>query len=330
MQIIKVMDAAPDYTPLNQPSPQKLTFFHETLIDLHRNPVMFQSDVQKIYALICQTASQTLGVNRVSIWSLEEKNQVLVRRFLFEEDGMTDEIAELRMNDFPRYFSAVRRKPYVLANDACNHPDTSEFAASYLKPLNIRSMLDCPILINREVTGIICFEHQFNFRIWQPEEVLFVQSLADLLAIVHQNNRILQLLKEIRNQNHELSEKNREIASLNKELSLINQQLAHTNERLEEAVKQRTAELERQNRQLIEYAFINSHLLRAPLARVLGLLQLIQLEDLPVRDKQLVDALFTSANELDTLVRNISEMLYSGNPISREDVNQIIKRNMPS
>lgn len=116
---------------------------------------------------------------------------------------------------------------------------------------------------------------------------------------------------------------------MNEQLSLMNQQLAQTNEGLEEAVRQRTAELEKQNRQLTEYAFINSHLLRAPLARVLGLLQLIQLEDLPVRDKQLVEALFTSANELDTLVRNISEMLYSGNPISREDVKRIIERNLP-
>lgn len=322
------MDALNEQVQLNQPTPQRLTLFHKTLIDLHRNPIMFQSDTQKIYQLICFTASQTLQVSRVSIWLLDTANQILVRKFLFEQDGMIDELVELRISDFPRYFSAVRQKPFVMASDACNHPDTNEFAESYLKPLHIRSMLDCPILVNRDVIGIICCEHQHDLREWLSEDALFVQSLADLLAIVHQNNRILQLLKEIRSQNHQLSEKNREIASLNNQLLTANRELAHANETLEEAVRQRTAELKKQNTQLTEYAFINSHLLRAPLARVLGLLQLIRLEDLPVRDKQLVEALFTSANELDTLVRNISEMLYSGNPISRHDVNQIIEKNL--
>ncbi len=323
----QMVNAVPEYA--HQPSPHRLTFFHKTLIDLHRSPVMFQSDVQKIYELICRTASRTLDISRVSIWTLDKSGQTLTRRFLYEEDGMTDEIVEIKVNDYPAYFKAICEKPYVKAVDANTHPDTCEFSETYLKPLKIYSMLDCPILINNQVTGVICFEHQHQIRNWQPEDALFVQSLADLLALVHQNNRILQLLKEIRSQNHQLSEKNREIASLNEQLSLMNQQLAQTNEGLEEAVRQRTAELEKQNRQLTEYAFINSHLLRAPLARVLGLLQLIQLEDLPVRDKQLVEALFTSANELDTLIRNISEMLYSGNPISREDVKRIIERNLP-
>ncbi|MCX7637128.1 MAG: GAF domain-containing protein [Cyclobacteriaceae bacterium] len=309
---------------------EKLTLYHETLIQLHRHPVLYQSDLQKIYQLICLTTSQTLSVNRVSIWSLNRQNRSLVRRFLYEKDGMTDEIVELFQKDYPAYFSAFQSKPFIQANDACNDPDTFEFSETYLKPLAIYSMLDCPILIDRTIIGVICCEHQYNYRHWQPEDALFVQSIANLLAIVHQNLRIVQLLKQIRNQNHQALEKSREIERLNEKLFAVNQQLTQANEHLEEAVRQRTMELEKQNLQLTEYAFINSHLLRAPLARVLGLLQLIQLEALPLRDKQLVDALFTSAHELDTVVRNISEMLYSGNPISRDDVKQMIERNMPS
>jgi GAF domain-containing protein len=314
-------------SPEEAPS-RRLAHYHEVLIRVHRNPALYQPDIQKIYALVCQTAAQTLGISRVSIWTLEKQNTTLVRRYLYEADGMTDEIAELQQTDYPAYFSAIRQKPYIPASDACTHPDTAEFSESYLKPLRIRSMLDCPILTNQEVTGVICCEHQEHYREWLPEDALFIQSLADLLAIVHQNIRILQLNREIRNQNFQLSEKNREIAQLNEELTAANEELARTNRNLEEAVRQRTAELERQNLQLTEYAFINSHLLRAPVARVLGLLQLIQLEDLPVRDRQLIDALFTTTQELDTLVREISEMLYSGHPISRDLVKQIVKKNL--
>jgi len=306
----------------------RLAHYHQVLLAVHRNPEMYQADINKIYSLVCKTAAQTLGISRVSIWTLEQKNTVLIRRFLFEENGATDALVELHQAHYPVYFSAIRQKSHIPASDACTHPDTFEFAESYLRPLNIKSMLDCPIMVNQEVLGVICCEHQHQYRQWLPEDALFVQSLANLLAMVHQNNRILQLLREIRRQHSELAEKHREIAQLNEELTAANEELAQTNQYLEDAVKQRTDELEKQNRQLTEYAFVNSHLLRAPVARVLGLLQLIQMEDLPVRDRQLIDALFTSTQELDELVRKISEILYTGNPFSREDIQQIINRNL--
>ncbi len=194
----------PDKYP---PQGNRLAYFLETLIRLHRNPLLFQSDVQKIYELICKTASETLEISRVSIWTLDKGGQALLRRFLYEQDGASDEILEIKAHDYPNYFKAIHQKPFIQADNAHTHSDTCEFADSYLKPLHIQSMMDCPILVNNHVTGVICFEHQYNYRIWQPEDALFVQSLADLLAIVHQNNRILQLLKEIRSQNRELSEK---------------------------------------------------------------------------------------------------------------------------
>jgi signal transduction histidine kinase len=166
------------------------------------------------------------------------------------------------------------------------------------------------------------------------EDALFVQSLADFLATGYQNERILNLMKQVRQQNFELVEKNNSIAalneeqaSLNEELTSLNDQLSIVNESLEEAVKRRTAELEQQNKQLTEYAFINSHLLRAPLARLMGLAQLTTLEVTTVKEKELLHALEASAGELDQIIRKISDLLYKGNDISRDDVKEIIQRN---
>jgi light-regulated signal transduction histidine kinase (bacteriophytochrome) len=56
-------------------------------------------------------------------------------------------------------------------------------------------------------------------------------------------------------------------------------------------VRERTHELEVQNEKLTEYDFINSHLLRAPLARILGLADLLCLENTSVSDRELIESL---------------------------------------
>ena len=110
------------------------------------------------------------------------------------------------------------------------------------------------------------------------------------------------------------------------ELNSLNEELTTVNERLEEKVKDRTSVLETQNQQLTEYAFINSHILRAPLARILGLSSLIARETISIKDQQLVEALIYSSNELDVIIRKISDVLYDGNNLSREDIQTIIDR----
>ncbi len=92
------------------------------------------------------------------------------------------------------------------------------------------------------------------------------------------------------------------------------------NEKLEEKVKERTSELELRNKQLMEYAFINSHLLRAPLARLLGLSDLISREARLPADKELWSRFITETRDLDTVIRKISDLLIEREELSRADI----------
>lgn len=66
-----------------------------------------------------------------------------------------------------------------------------------------------------------------------------------------------------------------EIQIQSEELNSLNETLIDMNHSLEQAVDDRTKELKIKNRQLAEYAFINAHKLRAPIATLQGLLNLI-------------------------------------------------------
>jgi cell division protein FtsL len=300
--------------------------YQQELISLSRNENLLSISKDNLFEAICESASKSLKVSRVSVWMLEENNTCLVRKYLYESGNSSDEKVTLFRADFPNYFAALETKPFIIANEARKNADTSEFTESYLIPLGIYSMLDCPIVLNRKSIGVVCCEHKHVVKMWDIEDALFTQSLADIISTSYRNERIKHLLLEVRQKNFELVEKNNEIQTMNEELNALNEELNTLNESLEQTVRHRTRELETQNIQLTEYAFINSHLLRAPLARILGLSNLLTKEATSVKDAQLINALLNSTNELDQIIRKISDILYDGNNLSREDIRHIIEK----
>jgi PAS domain S-box-containing protein len=72
----------------------------------------------------------------------------------------------------------------VLATaDAVSDPATHEFAADYLLPLGIASMLDIPVWRRGEMVGVVCHEHVGSRREWSIEEQDFAASVADLVSL---------------------------------------------------------------------------------------------------------------------------------------------------
>lgn len=83
-------------------------------------------------------------------------------------------------------------------------------------------------------------------------------------------------------------------------------EIRQINENLENLVHQRTAELERKNKALEDYAFINAHKLRRPLASILGLINLMS-KAASVDDQIVIrENLNKAALELDTVVAAIT------------------------
>ncbi|MDH5381344.1 MAG: hypothetical protein OEW75_10855, partial [Cyclobacteriaceae bacterium] len=141
---------------------------------------------------------------------------------------------------------------------------------------------------------------------------------------VKQNENELKLLnEEIQENTKEMENKNAIIRSINQKLFNLNEKLNFTNENQELIIEERTAKLEQQNKVLIEYAYINSHLMRAPLARILGLSALLENQHAELKGSELFKALVQSSEELDSIIKKVSDILYEGNEISREDLESI-------
>lgn len=101
---------------------------------------------------------------------------------------------------------------------------------------------------------------------------------------------------EVSNQRDELAKKNKQIEALNIELSSLNRYL-------EDKVDDRTKELVRKNKALLDYAFFNAHKLRAPIARMLGLLSIMKFENTVTLRDDLLVYLQRSAVELEEVAK---------------------------
>jgi tetratricopeptide (TPR) repeat protein len=88
----------------------------------------------------------------------------------------------------------------------------------------------------------------------------------------------------------------------------LNEELQNLNKTLEARITQRTLQLTLQNQKLSEYTFINAHKLRAPIASILGLINLLNQVGTEERDIVL-EHLQTCGEELDHVIREVSRDL---------------------
>jgi hypothetical protein len=77
------------------------------------------------------------------------------------------------------------------------------------------------------------------------------------------------------------------------------------NENLENIVDERIKGIEEKNRELAEYAFINAHLLRAPICSLLGIINLIEIEGSDTQIRNVKE----KAMHIDRIVKRINDMM---------------------
>jgi len=134
--------------------------------------------------------------------------------------------------------------------------------------------------------------------------------LAHGKYITAYNNQLKILVTELKNEREQVLEVNEKLEEANTEISAQSETIASYNGKLEAMVEKRTKDILQLNKKLIEYSFVNSHKVRGPLARVLGLIYLMRKNPAngPDHDEYL-DKLEISANELDYMVKELTIVL---------------------
>jgi hypothetical protein len=287
---------------------ETLERYWQTLLDLSKSEFIQSREWHSSLDHIVRVAMKELKVSRASVWIYHESGMIDCVAFSGRSGDKSPLYEKLAYASNPAYFNAIKNEWVIAADDVFTNAETKGFATNYLAQYNIKSMLDVPFYFENTIGGILCVENQETFRPWTPEDIIFAISLGEIISLSHKASLRREYEQKISEQNLELTMQRDEINQLNQSL--------------EERFLARTEELFQKNRQLAEYIFINSHLLRGPLARLLGLIDLVQKDNELSLGKHAdyLTKMKTSGEELDTVVRKINDALSGGIDLDRNTI----------
>lgn len=105
---------------------------------------------------------------------------------------------------------------------------------------------------------------------------------------------------------------NAELEETQEELIAKNEQYEEINRNLEALVKERTKLIDSKNKQIIDYANINAHKVRGPLARIMGLINVSHFSRNPDDLKDIFEKLGPPSEELNLIIGEINKTLQQG------------------
>lgn len=140
------------------------------------------------------------------------------------------------------------------------------------------------------------------------QKTLIVIILTGLVFSVLTLFFIIRSRRKLRHAYSQLQSANEAVQKQKNEIDLLNNTL-------QERVRERTLTLENANRKLTQYAFNNNHLVRRPVANILGLIKLFNYKDLSgAENEEVIKMITQSAHELDDIIREINKHLNTEDP----------------
>lgn len=152
-----------------------------------------------------------------------------------------------------------------------------------------------------EITGIDVYNHAVVNTQQLPVD-FFVEALIIIAFLTHMKNKYTSYRKRVEHRNVQLKSINNTLIRQNDSLRYSQEETLSINENLEQLIDRRIQKIEEKNCQLEEYAFINAHILRGPVCRILGLVNLMQ------NEQPGLEQVSEKAHEVDKLIRKINSI----------------------
>lgn len=237
-----------------------------------------------------------MPIDRITVWKFIDNKTSMICESKWDKDG--GEVKPSFIFDcvrFPTYFKGLNSENIIVANDVYNNIYTFELV-EHFKENNICSALHIPVFVDGHLYGAVFFSTVNKFHFWNNDDIKFGSDVSQIISIAYISSK------------------------RNDDLMKINAYAEHIkifNEELQEVIKKK-------NEKFIEYEFINSHLLNAPLSRLKGLMNVLVYEMDHDNRKNEVDFIVTKIyeeyDEMDKVITKISVLINKGEDIDRDDL----------
>ena len=151
---------------------------------IRANPSLREGEPRDALGQLSEIAARLLEVDRLGLWVFDDARSKLTCLDLFvAETGRHSSGTTIARAEAPGYFALVLAAEVITIDDALTDPRTAELARSYLPVFGVAAMLNCPILVERRLVGILSAEHGGGPRRWEGWERLPGSSIAECAGV---------------------------------------------------------------------------------------------------------------------------------------------------
>jgi signal transduction histidine kinase/ligand-binding sensor domain-containing protein len=295
-------------TVSSQPSPQPrktetpvlLSLINDGVNNLRKHVFNFESSLRFDFAALnypTRSIEYQYKINNDSIWTgLRQRNELVLPEM--EAGNYTLFLRARQTGGFywsePLKYSFTILQPWYLSKEAF--------------------LLYAIAAISMVATGM----RVYNRRLIREKHRLEEKVIERTQELIRKQEEVIAQNQELHQLSDVLAANNENIIAQKEIIEKQNLLLHQAKNELEKKVEERTNELKianeelaQQNVQLEQFAFMTAHNLRAPVARLLGLTSLLEMNE--IRDRQeseLLKRIKDSSQSLDDTIREISQILH--------------------
>jgi PAS domain S-box-containing protein len=160
----------------------KFELYHAAQSWFAKNIEIYQSSRQRALEILCKKTAEVMGIDRVGIWLFTIDKEAMYEELTFIVGQKNSQGTILRKIDFPIYFKSINEERVVISEDTFHDKVTSELVETYMKPNNIRSLLDAPVYSDGELIGIVCLENTKQQMKWDSYDKSFAISFSNFIG----------------------------------------------------------------------------------------------------------------------------------------------------
>ena len=233
-QALSLVGTILDVTQKREGELSRAEFYRKEKI--YRNALLEWANVdyqnaQEAIEKATKISAEALNVERVSIWLYTEDRTALECMSMYcLSDEEHRRVEPLQSVQYPHYFRALEEGRALIIDDAQQSAITSELTQSYLKPMNIQSMLDTPIIYRGQVEGVVCNEHVGSLKKWTSKDVDFAMVIANNVSLALEIQKRQRVENQLQSLGNIIDNSNNEVYIFNADnlhFTYINKEAQH-------------------------------------------------------------------------------------------------------
>ncbi|MDR3410652.1 MAG: EAL domain-containing protein [Formivibrio sp.] len=133
---------------------------------------------------VANAVQRTLNIARVTLWRNDTSHGLLQCVATSGEADVLDASIDARLHG--DYFRLLNERRILVATDVAKQPWLGSLAENWCLH-GVKSMIDAAVTVRGRLSGVLCVEGVDHAQEWTQDQISFVSSAADLVAVAYES-----------------------------------------------------------------------------------------------------------------------------------------------